>query len=348
MASFSNASNATNLRDKVYALLGLMDTRLASQIAPNYGSSIADVFIAVASSNISISGNLEILRDCNPWGKANAPSWCPDWTWTNRLRDAREVAPFHAAGDLRASATFRNGPIFTCRGFIVDEIEGFGAHQVGKYAWKEESVVQPAPYESAYGAFEATSIALYRVLVADRRAEGHESEAADSRHRAILDLPSNRELAFAEYNKRGWSKFATDGQYYERWLNWRRANRNFWLGGRPLNDYFTEAISPGMSDAGHWESYQAWVRAIGGRKLVITTKGFLGWAPDFCDGGGEQQSLKGDCICIIFGCSVPIVLRPHAEFYQVVGEGYIRGLMEGESLEHLGSGEYEVRDSRLH
>ena len=347
LLQMSSFSNATDPRDKVYGLLGLMDTRMVSQIAPNYDSPVANVFIAVAKSNISISGNLEILRDCNPWGKANAPSWCPDWTWNNRLRDARDVAPFHAAGDLRSSASFGNGHVLTCRGFIIDTIKGLGAHQVGKYAWKEESIVQPAPCKSAYGAFEATSVALYRVLVADRRAEGHESETADSRHRAILDLPSNGELAFAEYNRRGWTKFATDGQYYDRWMNWRRANRTFCLGDRPLNDYFTEAISPGIADAGHWESYQAWVRTIGGRKLVVTTKGFLGWAPDFCDGGDEQQSLKGDVICIIFGCSTPIVLRPHGELHQVVGEGYIQGFMEGESLKHLGNGEYEVRDFKL-
>lgn len=70
-------------------------------------------------------------------------------------------------------------------------------------------------------------------------------------------------------------------------MHWRRANRKFWLCDRPLTGYFTEATVPGISDAGRWESYQAWSSRYQGQKI---RKRFLGWAPDYCDGGCEQQS----------------------------------------------------------
>jgi hypothetical protein len=43
----------------------------------------------------------------------------------------------------------------------------------------------------------------------------------------------------------------------------------------------------------------------------MTTKhGYLGWAPDNLYGSDEGQARVGDKIGIIFGCSIPIVIRP--------------------------------------
>ena len=56
----------------------------------------------------------------------------------------------------------------------------------------------------------------------------------------------------------------------------------------------------------------------------------LGLAPD-----GAQE---GDLICIIFGCSVPVVLRKIVSdemtgehYYELVGDCYIHGMMDGEA-----------------
>ena len=51
------------------------------------------------------------------------------------------------------------------------------------------------------------------------------------------------------------------------------------------------------------------------------------------------MAKKRDLICILFGCSVPIVLRQQKdagtgeEYFQLIGECYIHGIMEGEALE---------------
>ena len=67
------------------------------------------------------------------------------------------------------------------------------------------------------------------------------------------------------------------------------------------------------------------------RRLVNTKDGRLGLAPDL--------AKKRDLICILFGCSVPIVLRRHQdagtgeEYFQFIGECYIHGIMMGEALD---------------
>ncbi|KAF2175300.1 hypothetical protein K469DRAFT_611184, partial [Zopfia rhizophila CBS 207.26] len=42
---------------------------------------------------------------------------------------------------------------------------------------------------------------------------------------------------------------------------------------------------------------------------------------------------RGDVIAILFGCHFPIDPRPCGGSYRVVGECYVHGLMEGESVQ---------------
>jgi hypothetical protein len=70
---------------------------------------------------------------------------------------------------------------------------------------------------------------------------------------------------------------------------------------------------------------------VGGRpwdcRLVTTDQGHLGMAP--------RQAIKGDVVAVLIGCSVPVVLRESkdASGYEVVGEAFIPGLMEGQAID---------------
>lgn len=70
---------------------------------------------------------------------------------------------------------------------------------------------------------------------------------------------------------------------------------------------------------------------IFGRKLAISAKGYLGLA--------SSLAQPGDAICILLGCSVPVILRPihgnvldNAARLTLVGECYVHGIMNGESM----------------
>jgi hypothetical protein len=63
-------------------------------------------------------------------------------------------------------------------------------------------------------------------------------------------------------------------------------------------------------------------------------------------GLAPQQARINDKICLLYGCSVPVVLRKpnishnfftkHQNFYEIVGEAYVDGFMDGEAFQ----GEY--------
>lgn len=62
------------------------------------------------------------------------------------------------------------------------------------------------------------------------------------------------------------------------------------------------------------------------RRLVISNKGIFCMAP--------KQAIEGDVICVLFGCSVLVVLRQCADtgVYKFIGECYVDGYMNGEAI----------------
>ncbi|KAH8796087.1 hypothetical protein F5882DRAFT_396621 [Hyaloscypha sp. PMI_1271] len=59
-------------------------------------------------------------------------------------------------------------------------------------------------------------------------------------------------------------------------------------------------------------------------RYFISPKGFMGLA--------KFRAQATDKICILLGASVPFVLRKVDDHYLLVGEAYIRGLMDGEAI----------------
>lgn len=76
------------------------------------------------------------------------------------------------------------------------------------------------------------------------------------------------------------------------------------------------------------------------RRLFITSKGYIGL--------GHQRAEKDDRLCILYGSPVPYILRPHSDYWTLVGQCYAHGLMNGEIGEALERGEassqiFEIR-----
>ncbi|KAE9373784.1 hypothetical protein N431DRAFT_407479 [Stipitochalara longipes BDJ] len=64
-----------------------------------------------------------------------------------------------------------------------------------------------------------------------------------------------------------------------------------------------------------------------GRKFLRTNRGFMGLAP--------QVAEVGDEVWVILGCNVPMLLRKCDDYYMLVGECFVYGIMEGEQTKDL-------------
>ena len=62
-----------------------------------------------------------------------------------------------------------------------------------------------------------------------------------------------------------------------------------------------------------------------GRRLIITSHGYVGWA--------IHKAQKWDAVFILQGCTVPVILRKREEGgYYVIGDAYVQGVMMGEAV----------------
>jgi hypothetical protein len=52
-------------------------------------------------------------------------------------------------------------------------------------------------------------------------------------------------------------------------------------------------------------------------------------------GKGWNTMKKGDIVCIIFGCDVPLVVRQANDHFVLVGDCYVEGNMNGEAMDLL-------------
>lgn len=57
---------------------------------------------------------------------------------------------------------------------------------------------------------------------------------------------------------------------------------------------------------------------------------------------------RGDCVCVLLGCTMPMVLRPIGGHFELVGEVYMPGIMQGEGLAALKEGKKVSREFELH
>ncbi|CAE7199910.1 hypothetical protein PTNB73_06170 [Pyrenophora teres f. teres] len=359
LLDLANSGNCTNSRDRVYALIGLMSPTITHRLSPDYKIPVWRVYVEAARVFIQAEQNLDPLREGNPWGPAKGPSWAADWAWPGRIRwtrphehvwgpvhlfprdlDNTRHHPYRASGDVPANARLLKTGILQCNGFVVDTICGLSARNIGYFEWSRSSIVRQSQWSSVYGDRLATSEALYRTLVADRISNGNKAEA---RHAAILHLPHSFELAKPQFAQRGWAFLGGQEGYYFRWERFRSANWDFPLGEGLLDSFFSDDIPADASEYDFCEVYSCSDRSAKKRRLMTTMKGYMGWAPDNTFGEENEQSRAGDLIAIIFGCSTPLAIRPCGDRFQVLGEAYVQGLMDGEAIDALREGKHATQ-----
>jgi hypothetical protein len=81
-----------------------------------------------------------------------------------------------------------------------------------------------------------------------------------------------------------------------------------------------------------------------GRHFATMISGRFGWVPSYRGGTEDDRTRTGDVVAIFPGCTTPIVLRAAEKQFEVVGEAYVHGVMEGEMADLVARGEYCLQD----
>ncbi|KAL8708720.1 MAG: hypothetical protein Q9220_006445 [cf. Caloplaca sp. 1 TL-2023] len=122
--------------------------------------------------------------------------------------------------------------------------------------------------------------------------------------------------------------------------NWyQRACLECFAASTTSGDIDTGALIADYRSPSHVVQFLKRVRSVVWNRVFVTSKSgqLFGLAP--------QGTQVGDYLCILFGCSVPVVLRKcktihrdsfdqyKPETYEFIGETYINGLMDGEAFD---------------
>ena len=73
-------AKCTDLRDRIYAVRGLLTGGIQEAIEPDYTKSVVDVYRDAVLAYINHTGNLDILGECQ-WSDQWNPSWVPNWSF---------------------------------------------------------------------------------------------------------------------------------------------------------------------------------------------------------------------------------------------------------------------------
>lgn len=69
------------------------------------------------------------------------------------------------------------------------------------------------------------------------------------------------------------------------------------------------------------------------RRFIVSSNEYIGLVP--------IDTEVEDVICVLFGCPMPVIMRPVEDYYIFISEAYIHGWMDGEAMKRHESGELE-------
>lgn len=370
--------------DKVYGLLGVMPPFIAQKIVVDYKipearlcESVARLFIRHEGLNILRSGTLWNGIRTASW----APDWTSKTAKRGLLSPH---LPYEADKGTESVLTFSpDGRFLTARGVILDKIDGLGdtrsldAEPPGLSQVKLSRKRQLyQPLRSAANTYESASairLALYRTLVGSRSGRfGEEAlgqELTIERYPAyLLELPECFSEAKATFEERAtmeleWVQLMTQGHLYKQWTQWRERNNELLI---PVNAAGLKVrldcmvgsgkLPPDKQSGEAFNEFYRFTHMLVGRRFAITEQGRFCWVPEnsgknyregehsHVSNTENDQVKRGDLFVLVFGCRVPLVVRPFEDKFQILGEGYLDGLMDGEALEKIKNGSLICQD----
>jgi hypothetical protein len=321
--------DATDPRDKIYGLLGLVDDKELQELGlkPNYTQSCREIYTNVAAALLR-QGHLCILSLCQfSRTRLELPSWVPDWSTPMKPplqytdNDHMTLIPGYTASrdlpkELFVSNTVGKLTGLSLFGLVYDKIFRVGT------TWADACVRKDHPL--AWGKRWLAS---------------------------LMKLSSFRGECYKNLKDRVCTvaRVATAGIGFNDTGTWERTgDERFHTAMKllliRLNDVDDQMLrSSGFTELMAMEGLQPTINngvpldmkvfaylgemdsQARGKKPFITEKGHLGL--------GSVHLQPGDSVAIFGGAAVPFVLREREDKkYQLIGEAYVDKIMDGEAV----------------
>jgi hypothetical protein len=307
---------ASDPRDFIFGLFNISADSASLGIIADYSKSKQEVFVEVATAFIKQIG-LQLLLWRNPQTLLKTepplPSWAPDWSVRILIPLADPPqAPnflFKASGDSQSEFSFSNysnEPLYLAvTGVVVDSVFAVG-----------DSVME--------------------IPISDRTIYDHDQDPNyNLAQRWLHDIDTLSKHCGNIYGGVSGTKEATwrtpiadteltpEGKHQRAAKSLEECYQSCRSGNCRAVIKSTELEQKIFALAGRY--WKLMVKQCSNRKLFATEKGYLGLGP--------VAIFTGDIIAVILGLDTPLVLRRlGVDGYQIVGEAYVHGIMDGEVM----------------
>jgi hypothetical protein len=308
--------DSTNDKDRVFAVLGMADSKVRDAIKPDYSKSLRQIFIEAFRQVILTDPALHFLG--LPFerggGAANhgLPTWCPDLTRWNgcetemqppRKRSKPAVYPssIHISDDDRLHII----------GFAADTVVA-----MSHAPFPGHDIRDPERRWRLIAAYYRESLALAKAAYSG-------------------DTPTTEVDPEAAH----WRTLIANRHGGERNISTEDAERGY-------RCYFVRGSRAGQSpeEKKLARTYSSVVlAACNRRKFFRTSGGRVGLAPDACQ--------VGDVVCVFQGAEVPYLLRQNIDddvgtstTFSFLGDCYVHGLMDSTIVDQFDNGVMQGRE----
>ena len=299
----------SEMRDKVYAILGLADSSVARQLQPDYKLSLQTVYTQATRIAFQQDNSYEVMRwarTCgnrpDEWYREHKwPTWLPLWQasydrlknpsglpwWTFKASNIPTILP---QSELSA-------PILHCQGVFVDDLQS-----------TSETLLTGHVEEDDNAALQVLQEAMQKFAPLAKKARG--IKPGDNSHFTALAMT----LAA------GALKSASQDE-----LDSRKEHLDAALAVSELADIADSSLTRNAdtSNSGQAVKYLYHFKFHSRfRKVFFTKDGYMGLA--------SQHVKEGDSLFVPNGNSLPWILRREGDHYLFMGVCYVHGLMHGE------------------
>jgi Heterokaryon incompatibility protein (HET) len=322
----------TDPRDAVFALFSLSKESEQAQFDIPWmtTATVKDVFLESTKLSIKMEKSLDIVcQSFGPGPCGHLPSWVPSFyntedcpgcsckksnDLTMQYQPEQAISSYNASNDTKPNVKYEGSKLIA-RGICIDRV-----HAVLERC-KPGPRVRQIPRSWKEKVLSLDAIHVDEDPKPGGHLENNKSSKFDAFWRTLVTnrVPPLRKRTDAPQEC---------GTFFKNWCK-----------GEMLVTRPSMVFNVGMS---HRESINRGIwNSIQGRRFIISETTRIGLA--------YKRVREGDLICILLGCSVPVILRPavepeHSGCYYFIGDSYIHGVMNGEAMKKLEEGKYEEQD----
>lgn len=313
--------HCTDPRDKVYGLLGLCVGDERNLVVPDYSMPVSLVYEHVALKIIESSRSLEVFSQVFPRSfkstelePSNLPSWVPNWTIEAvshqlkalMIRQERN-SMYNASSRTFASVRYVDQGKVSLKGIFIGAVMALSTPQTSPFhlnmdqheKWREIAGIDTLP-QRLYDTETSTTYydAYWQTLCASI-------------------LPSRSSLHDIDHEFR--TSDNTPRSWHDAWWDWVS---KFNADNDRIDSVSSEYTGSEIAVFNAYVSASTMLRKL----FMSEDEEWLGLAP--------MDAEVGDIIAVLEGGPVPYILRPRigaeAGCYELIGDAYVHGLMDGE------------------